>query len=237
MIKELLAYQTKEKEKLKLIESVERGKVKRDLDEAKRQLENVKSAVLSLDLDAQNASSNAETVRKNLDELLARSEEILKQAETIDPTAEDELNSLINYADGVASKIKGYESQLIEITKRINDRAAQFEDAKTKIVRATKAIQNLEPEYEKAKTSIDADVKKIDTELTELGKKVDAKLLEKYKRKRSGDKSGAVTDIAVPLTQNRCGGCHFELPAFQTHKVATDEYISCEECSRIIYKA
>ena len=41
MIKELLAYQTKEKEKLSIIAAVERGKVKRELDEAKRQLESV----------------------------------------------------------------------------------------------------------------------------------------------------------------------------------------------------
>jgi len=237
MIKELLAYQSKEKEKLSIIDGVERGKVKRDLDEAKRQLESAKTIVLSLDGDAQTVSSNAETVRKNLDELLARAEEITKQASTIDPSAEDELNSLISYADGVANKIKGYESQLVEITKRINERASQFDDAKTKIMRATKAIQTLEPEYQKAVATIGAEVKKVDAELADIGKTVDAKLLEKYKRKRANDKSGSATDIAVPLTQNRCGGCHFELPAFQAHKVVTDGYISCEECSRIIYKA
>ena len=236
MIKELLAYQQKDKERLKLILGIEQGKTKRDLDENVKLLNATKSAVLALENDAQMIAQTIETVRKNLGELLVRADDIVRNQNQTQESDEDELNSAVTYATTVANKIGGYENQLGDLTRRISDKANQFEDAKTKIVRSQKNIAVLTQKYEQQKEEIKTQLAQLEAELKSLEPTVDVKLLAKYKKLRAFDKTGRDTDVVVPISSNRCAGCHFELALSMSHKIATEGFILCEECGRIIYK-
>ena len=235
MVKQLIAYQDKEMEMLKVLFSVEEGRVKRELDEAIRQLEATKQLVLALDDDAKQIISHIEVTQKNLEDLFERSQRVM-QGQKEDAT-EDELNSALNYAHGIAGKIAAMESQLVDLGKQINLKASQFEDAWTKLGRMQKIIQTHTPIYQKQKADIAPELAGFEKQLAVLAKELDAKLLERYKKKRSSIKSTTPVPVAVPLKNNRCGGCHFELPLSQIHKISTDNYIICEECGRIIYKS
>ncbi|MCL2756142.1 MAG: hypothetical protein FWE45_03805 [Firmicutes bacterium] len=232
MIKPLLDYQQKEKEKIDLVNVVESGKIKRDIDEANRMLDSMKKVVLNLEDEAKHTASNIDAIKKNMSELLVRTDEI--SSKDHDKSSEDELGSAIAYTSAVNTKVVGYEAQLNELIKKINNANQAFEDAKLKIMRAQKVIQTLTPEYEKQKKDIAGKANEIEEELKKLGNAVDKKLLEIYKKARSTEKGGK--PVVVKLNSDRCGGCHFELPLSLTHKIDVDGYIVCEECNKIIYK-
>ncbi|MCL2586879.1 MAG: hypothetical protein FWE31_01415 [Firmicutes bacterium] len=234
-MKEILAYQEKEKEKLKLLESLESGKVKREIDAASKDLEAAKSSVLSLDNDAKSLVSSVDTIRKNLSELLTRADQM--SATDFSKQSEDEINSAISYMGTLSGKIAGYERQLDETTKKINTKSKQFEDEKQKIMKAQKLVAGYTPQYEKAQADLEPKVKAIDKELATLGKAVDGKLLERYTKARSQVKSLKPVNIVVPIVGNQCGACMFEMPLSRIHTITKDGYVVCEECGKIIYKA
>ena len=234
MISELLKYQEKEKEKLKLVFSVEGGKVKRELDESNRQLESAKQDIVKLDSEAKNIAGLIDVVRKNMGEILARVDDIMSKEH--DSDNEDELNSAITYISTISNKVDGYESQLNDLNRKINDKANQFEDAKNKLMKLQKNIQVLMPQYEEQRKQIAPKVDEFNKSLKEMEASINPKLIERYKKIRSLDKSGKAVDIAVPLAGERCSGCHFEMPISMIHKIATDGYITCEECGKILFK-
>ncbi|MCL2846940.1 MAG: hypothetical protein FWE38_04590 [Firmicutes bacterium] len=233
MIKSLIAYQDKEKEKLALVYSVEAGKTKRELTESLNAMEVAKKAVLELDSEAKNITLTIDGLKRQLDEIASKVTDVNKSKTD---ASEDELNSAIALASMVASRLVAYENQLVEIGKKINEKSTQFEAAKQKAARAQMAEKKLSPEYEREKAAIAERVTALEAELKKMERDVDAKLLERYKKRRANDRGGKPSDIVVPLVGDRCGGCHFELALSQTHKIGVDGYIVCEECGRIIYK-
>jgi predicted nucleic acid-binding Zn-ribbon protein len=95
-------------------------------------------------------------------------------------------------------------------------------------------VKTAAAEYEKQKSDAKPKIDKIDGELKALAAAVEPAMLEKYKQIRK-QKSGTA-DIVIPLSGNRCGGCHFELPLSLIHTISAKGYITCEECGKIIYK-
>jgi len=232
MIKELLEYQTKEKEKIDLVLSVEGGKVKREINDANRNLDIIKKNVLALEEEARGAGVLIEAIKKNLGELTMRADEI--SGKSGGELGEDEMEGSIAYASSINSKVIGYEKQLNDLVRKINAASVGFEDAKQKIMRAQKVVQGLTPKYEEQKAGIAGQVAKIDGELKTMSAKIDKKLMDIYKKAREREKGGK--NIVVKLASDRCGGCHYELPLSLTHKIDIDGYIVCEECTKIIYK-
>jgi len=234
IIKPLLQYQDKEKEKLAFVHNVESGKIKRELSESVASVESVKRAVSELDAEARSIILSVEGLKKNLEDIATKVKDV-KGAKA--EASEDELNSAIALASMVASRLSAYEAQLVEVNKKIADRATQFDAARVKAARAQKNVERLTPEYQKTRDGIKKDVDAFDAELKKMESGIDAKLLERYKKRRSQDKGGKPTDIVVKLVGDRCGGCHFELALSQTHNIGINGYIVCEECGRIIYKS
>ena len=231
MIKELLEYQNKERDKLALIDKLEGGKGKREMDEANAVISSSKKALLSLENDAKVLLGNFQSVTKNLNEIF---EKIASYNKTMgNNETEDDATNNIAYVSGLLSKVSAYESQLNDISAKINAKTQMFEDAKSQVVKAQKVVATATAQYENDKTKLVPEIELLTKELTELSKKVDSKILEKFKNVRKSRKKG---DIAVSVNGNRCGGCHFELPLSQMHNITTNGYIVCEECERIIYK-
>lgn len=233
MIKKLLAYQEKDKERLAIILTVENGRVKRELDLANTTLNNARTTLLQLENDAQILTAAFESSIKNLNELFSRMEQYKKQN---NPKSEDEINSAVTYLSSMQSKIAGYENQLADIAKRITEKTAQFEETKTAVGRAQSTRKTLELQFEQQQKAIEPKLAQIDADLKKLGNDVNPDLLAKYKARRKSDKSGKIVDIAVALLGDKCGGCFHEMPLLLQHRIATDGYILCEGCGKIIYK-
>ena len=234
MIDKILAFQAKETEKLKLLESLENGKIKREVDAATKELESAKSAVLFLDNEAKSLVASVDAIRKNLGELLTRAEQMT--ATDFSKQSEDEINSAIAYMGGMSGKISGYEQQLEQTNKKIENKNKQFEEEKQKIIRVQKLISAYTPQYEKSVAELDPKIKQIEKELGVLAKSVDAKLLESYKKARAQMKSKKTAPVVIQVIGNQCGGCMIEMPLSRIHYITQNGYGICEECGKIIFK-
>ena len=234
MIQPLLDYQAIEKEKLSLIATVEGGKVKRNLDETIKIIDGAKRTLLLLESEAKSTFTMYDSVKKNLSELVLKISDFQSAQEG---KTEEEIQTTLTYLSTLATKLHGYESQLKEMQRKIDDKHKRFEETKVQVMQAQKAQQTLATQYQAAKGEIEGKVAEFDKQLKEKEKSVDAKLLERYKKKRASLPASNYQDVAVLLGANRCGGCHFELPLSMTHKVATDGYIICEECGKIIFRS
>ncbi|MDR0462396.1 MAG: hypothetical protein LBG88_03670 [Christensenellaceae bacterium] len=231
MIKNLLDYQQKDKRRLGIIHTVEHGPVKREINSATIILNDSRQSLLDLENDAKNLQNGYNSTSKTLQDLLNKVSGLSKST----PKDEAEIQSTTAQIRELLAKIETVEAQLESIAKNISAKSELFEKQKNAVVKAQTTIKNLTPQYEAQLGKIKPDVAKIEVELDAIARTIDKVLLEKYKNKRKADKNGTA-DIVVPVSHGRCGGCNFEMPLSLTHKIATDGYIICEECGKIIYK-
>ena len=69
-------------------------------------------------------------------------------------------------------------------------------------------------------------------ELKKLEPELDATMFAKYKALKHDN----VFPAFVPLQVNRCGYCRVELPMAKVNQLKTNDFITCEQCRRLIYK-
>lgn len=233
MIKDLLEYQNKERDKLALCDAIEGGKAKRELDDANRTIGNAKIMLLNLENDAKSLLVNYESVSKSLKENLEKISAYNNKKSKTDICNEVEAAAELSFVSELLAKISAAESQLNDIAAKINAKTNAFEDAKTQVVKAQKIATMASGLYQNEVKAVSPKIEKIDAELKAKAAGVNSVLLEKYKQIRKSKPKG---DIVVKLNGNRCGGCHFELPLSLIHTVSNQGYIICEECGKIIYK-
>ena len=230
-IKPLLEYQAREREKIASLATVEGGRAKKELDEATRTREAASGTVKQLASDAEAILNSFEAASKNLAEIFKKLEahKVGAKGET-----EEAAASEMTFVSGLLSKVSGYESQLAEFSAKSANIKNVYEKAVTSAKRAAEVASRASVQYEKESKEIAPKIAAIDAELKKLAAAVDTSLIEKYKHARKQASKG---DVVVPTLGNRCGGCRFELPLSSLHTAASQGYIVCEECGKIIYKA
>lgn len=231
MIKQLLEYQAREREKLDLLATVDSGRTKRELDEATRARETASGTVKQLAHEAEVCLAHFETASKNL-------AEIFKKLETygagIKGADEETVTNNMTFVSGLLSKVSGYESQLADIAAKSQNIKNVYEKAVSSAKKAADVMATASVKYQNETKDVAPKIVAIDATLKKLAAAVDPVLMEKYKQIRKQVKRG---DVVVPIAGNCCGGCRFELPSSLIHTIASRGYIICEECSKIIYKA
>lgn len=232
MIKPLLEYQSREREKLNLLANVDSGRTKRELDEATRAREAASGTVKQLAHEAEVCLAYFETASKNL-------AEIFKKLETYNAgikagADEEAVTTNMTFVSGLLSKVSGYESQLADIAAKSQNIKAVYEKAVISAKKAAEVMSTASIKYQNETKDNAPKIAAIDAALKKLADAVDPALMEKYKQIRKQIKRG---DVVVPIAGNCCGGCRFELPSSLIHTIASRGYIICEECSKIIYKA
>ena len=148
MIKNLLEYQEKDKERLTLVASIEGGRYKREIDAANRAINEAKSTLLTLENDAKQLAASYQSVERNLKEVFGQIEKYNKAAAGY--KKEDEIQGAVKNVSELLAKISNYEGQLDDIAKRITTKTAAFEEAKSAVVRAQKNVVALTPGYDAA---------------------------------------------------------------------------------------
>jgi len=231
MIKPLLEYQAREREKLALLAGVDGGKTKRELDDATRARETASSTVKQLANDAEVLLGHFEAASKNLAEIFKKLEVYGKGAKGAD---EEAVTNDMTFVSGLLSKVSGYESQLADIATKSQTIRNVYEKAFASARKAQETIGVASVKYQNETKDIAPKLAEIDADLKKLAAAVDVSLMEKYKQARKQSKRG---DVVVPITGNSCGGCRFELPSSLIHTASSRGYIICEECGKIIYKA
>lgn len=144
----------------------------------------------------------------------------------------DKLNSNLEIANKISSDLFMLERKLNLILTSINNILKEFERAKkngllakAKHVEAKESLNKLIQSIEPKKVEIEIQLKKMESGL-------DAKMFAKYK----SFKHDNVFPVFVPLIDKRCGYCRVEMPSAKVDSLKTEDFIFCEQCSRLIYK-
>jgi len=232
MIKNLLEYQAKDKERLELLLSVESGRAKREINAANKILTDVRATILELEREAKDLTNAYATAQKSLGEHLERVEKLKKQSDAKD---ENDIQSSLAYISTLLGEIGALENKLDGISKSIAQKTKAFENTKAAGAKAQATIKNFTPQYQEQLDKIKPKLDEVEAQLKKIAATVDAGLVEKYKARRKTEPFGKTGDIVIAVSKGRCGACLIEMPLSLVHKISTDGYIICEECGKILY--
>ncbi|MCM1404481.1 MAG: C4-type zinc ribbon domain-containing protein [Prevotella sp.] len=225
-IEKLLVAQKIDKERLQMIQGLEKGKVKMELDKANQTINNSKASLLQLESDAKTLQDNYQKIAKIVADTLA-------QVDKANTNQSEDLELYSNYL----SKLSMLESQLSDIERRIGQKSAAFKTTTVDVAKASAVLKNISKKYEDAKGAGAPKIQALEQQFNDKVQGVDEKLLAKYRAVRKS-KGSDTKDVVVPLTvDNRCQGCYMEVPVAMINKIKTDGWTTCDECGRIIYQA
>lgn len=225
-IQKLLSAQKIDKERLQLIQSLEKGKVKTELDKTTQMINNSKACLLQLESEAKVLQDNYQKISKIVSDTLA----LVEKASI---KKNDDLELYSNYL----SKLSMLESQLADIERRITQKTTTFKNTTMDVAKASSMLKNISKMYEDAKNAGAPKLQELEKQFNEKVHGVDEKLVTKYRAVRKS-KGSDTKDVVVPLTgDNRCQGCFMDVPVAIVNKIKTNGWATCDECNRIIYQA
>lgn len=225
-IEKLLAAQKIDQERLQLIEGLEKGKAKIELDKTNKLINNSKACLLQLESEAKTLQDNYQKIAKIVADTLA-------QVKDANASQSEDLELYSNYL----SKLSMLEGQLSDIERRIMQKTATFKSTTVDVAKASATLKNANKLYEDAKTANAPKIQALEKDFNDKVKSIDEKLVTKYRAVRKS-KGGDTKDVVVPLTgDNRCQGCFMDVPMAIVSKIKTDGWATCDECGRIIYQA
>lgn len=165
---------------------------------------------------------------------IARMEEQLsalqKRIENNPPADLQQAQALSRDAQKLLNDLSDYEREMKRIQKDAADRERSEKEIRINYAK-------VKAEYDQQKVAYEAEyaeqLKQLEQKRAaaqEMGKQVDAALLEKY----ALVKKHCVPPVAR-LYGDQCGGCNMSLPQVTIRKFKNDvQYIECENCGRII---
>lgn len=225
-IEKLLAAQKIDKERLQLVQNLEKGKIKTELDKANQAINNSKNSLLQLESEAKSLQDSYQKMVKIVNDTLAQVEQAQKTH------SED-----ANLYDELLLKLTRLEGQLSDVERRIAQKTNTFKTTWGEVAKYSVMLKNYSKLYEEAKTANAPKIQALEKQFNESVQGVDEKLLAKYRAIRK-IRGSDTKDVVVPLTgDNRCQGCFMDVPGAMVNKIKTDGWVTCDECGRIIYQA
>lgn len=228
MITKLIKYQEIDK-KLKDIENMLGASDERKhVFLSAKFLKSVPELVAKIDnkaVDLMNQLSQIKDKREKLSEQLQYISSDVDNIET-----EESVHYTMKKADEIIASIKVLDTACAKLSNEMASLSAEYDQVKAKTAKANAQYKEYNEKYTALKASVQDEMKKIQTELAELRKSIDADKMKKYDEKRK-DKF----PVLVPLKGNRCGGCGMELSMKSLADLELGEVVECDNCRTIVY--
>ena len=230
MLEAILEYQKKDGELVKIEKEITESKAKKIVNQMVGVVKTAQQKIVETEKNSQNLIKSF----NQLSTYFANEQKNIEKYLKLKLESEEE-EKLLEYE----KKIKEATTNLLVIQKNINklsksitDTLKQFEQYKTEVIEAKNKHSQGMKAYNTLVESRQKEIEQLKADLQKLEKKVDPKLLSKYKKMREDKKF----PIFVPLLNSSCGGCSMELPKSQLNKLEEASMLECENCHRIIYK-
>lgn len=229
MINALKEYQNQDA-KLKEIENVLLN------SEERKKRNTAKKYILGVEENVNKLDDKALELKRALDGITQKQKQFLEQQKELSQALntvndEKEASFLIKKVDELIAKMKNLSVEANNVSKELQTVVAEYE----KIKKTTKAAQvqykEYSEKYKELEGSYQAEKESVEKQLSELNKKVDKTLMERYLKKRA-DK---MYPILYEIKGNSCGYCRMELSMSDMNKLKNGEVIDCEQCGRLIY--
>lgn len=230
MLEEILEYQKKDGQLVKIEKEISESKAKKVVNQM---VGIVKDAQQKIVLTEKNATTLIKTYNELNKSFENQQKVILKYLKLKLENENDE--TIAEYEKNIkeaTTNLLLIQKNIAKLSKSITETLKQFEQYKKDVIDAKKKHAQGMDAYNKLIESHKKDVETLKAELVKLEKKVDPKLLAKYKKMREDKKF----PIFVPLLNSSCGGCSMGLAVSQLNKLEEKGMLECENCRRIIYK-
>lgn len=230
MIEEILEYQKKDGQLVKIEKEISESKAKKVVNQMVGIVKNAQAKIVDIEKNSKTLITEFEKLEKAFSE----QQKVVENYAKLKLGQQDkaELEKLEKEIKDANTELLVLEKSISTLSKNISKTLKAFEDSKNEVIDAkAKHAQGMKA-YTKLVESKKEEQDKLTAELLVLEKKVDPKLLAKYKKMREDKKF----PVFVPLIGNSCGGCSMELAMKNQHTLEEKGLLECENCHRIIYK-
>lgn len=229
-IKQLLLYQEKDSELLKLEQEIASS------NERKKYVQTqsfIKKSAEKLD----QLEAKSQEILVHLDKINARYAEIcenLKDYEHLDELVEGgaDLSFYQRTASQLAESIKNLKAEMSALIAVSKETTEEYQALKVKVIAAQKQYPELKAAYQEFKNARQEKQQAITAELKKIEKEIDPETMRRYNSKRSE----RIFPIICPIKADRCSKCGIELSILGKESIAAGKVIECENCHRFLYK-
>lgn len=159
---------------------------------------------------------------------------ITEYAKNLEDTKDEtELDYLQRKFNELKKSINDFERLLSSLQRELNDLAAAYRDYSRKVPQWQREYREWRDKFKQLQNTRMPEVQQIQSEMRELEKQIDPKLIEKYKEMKK-------QKIVAPFVnyspeEGLCGGCRMAIPEGQRSKLKAQGYVECENCHRIVF--
>ena len=229
MYKEMLKYQIRENDLIKIEKELGASPERKRLIRAKNFLNDFDANIASMDCKAHELMAEFKKINEKSSDLAKQLEEYANMSGNSD--GEDEHNYFIKKVSKFEEKITLTEKDLTQVTADIKLHLQNFDDYRKKVKLAKEEYNSFKSKYDELKNARKCEALGIQKDLSEIESKIPDDLFKKYKNVRAKK----IYPALVPLAVENCGGCRMELSMNRISELKAKTIIECEECNRLIY--
>ncbi len=180
----------------------------------------------------------ATELRRAFERLEAKYAEIadtIKDYENLDEMIGEQGGELSFYkksASQIAESLRALKNEINRLASQIEAASAEYRTAKKQTIAMQRQYKEYKEKDAAVKQAHAGEIKAIESELSELAKKMPAATLEKYKAKRKEK----LYPVVCEVTNNRCPQCGMELSLAEMSKLESGTLIECDSCHRTLFK-
>ena len=226
-MKNMIKYQDLDLEIVRLENELNQNGDRKNAIKAQQSLKDYQTKLLELNEKTKRLFDEFESYKKVFNQMVDNMEVVNKNLSQKD---EKKIDGLIDANDAITNNLMRLEKKISSIVAECSAVQNEYNNI-MKNARATKtSLQKYKESFGSAKAETEKKIAEIRAEMDNLSKSVDAKLLAKYKQKRTEKTNVFVAEIA-----GKCGGCRMEISSAKKSKLKDEGMIECENCGRIIY--
>ncbi len=230
MLKEILMYQQKDANLVKINKDLQNSQEKREVNKLVEQVKQAQNKLVSLENQAATLTAEFEKLKqtfqkksKIISDLKSGDTSSMNQAQLLEVEAEikKEISTLLN----LSKEIKN-------LSTKINQTVSAFEKTKTQGVESKAKYKEVLNKFNALEDNEKSKQDKIRAEMEDLKKKINPKIMARYLELRDDHKF----PILVPLNNNCCAICSTPLANARLDLLNKEGIVECENCHRIIYQ-
>lgn len=229
-ISQLLLYQEKDSELLKLEQEIAGSEERKKFVQTQNFMKKASEKLDQLDAKSNSLLSRLEALEENYREIA----ETLKDFEHLDELVEEgaDLSFYQRNAAKISEQLKSLKSEINALVAAAKETTEEYQLLKKKVIATQKQIPEIDAAYKAYKKEKQTLMDKVSEELAALSGDIDPEVLRKYQVKRSE----RIFPIICEINSDRCSKCGIELSIADKDKVAAGNVVECEHCHRFLYK-
>ncbi|MGN1373059.1 MAG: zinc ribbon domain-containing protein [Candidatus Coproplasma sp.] len=229
-ISQLLLYQEKDSELLKLEQEVSASEERKKFVQTQSFMKKASERLDQLDAKSNSLLTRLEALEQNYNEIA----ETLKDFEHLDELVEDgaDVSFYQRNASKIAEKLKTLRAEINALIAAAKETTEEYQALKKKVIATQKQIPEIDAAYKAVKKTKQVAMDAISAELASLAASIDPEVLRKYQVKRSE----RIFPIICEIRNDRCSKCGIELSIADKDKTAGGSIVECENCHRFLYR-